>query len=93
MNQKTTVAIYDDIPVPPRKHRSGSKCPFGELEVGQSIFFSLKEGEETSKAISRLAGSASRYRRSQEIDTVKYVVRAAKHPETGADVVGVWRTA
>lgn len=90
--------IFDGIPVPPRKHRSGSKLPFDALNVGQSIYFEPKldadgKPEAVEKTANRLMGSVARFRRAQPIDTMKFAVRIDKHPETGETVVGVWRTA
>jgi hypothetical protein len=83
--------IYDGIPVPPRKTRT-SKLQYGDLAVGQSVYFLPKEGEAVEKTASRVMGSVARFRRSSPIDTIKFAVRIDNHPDTGTPAVGVWRT-
>lgn len=85
--------IFNDIPVPPRKVRTSKVQDFDQLEVGQSIYFEPKADEPAEKAAGRISGSVARFRRAQPIDTLKFAVRVCPHPETGAQVVGVWRTA
>lgn len=93
-----TPKIYVGIPVPPRKVRSGNKNSFDQLAVGASIYFDPKLDttglpEDIEKTASRIMGSVARFRRSQGSETLKFAVRVCAHPDTGEQVVGVWRTA
>lgn len=85
--------IFDNVPVPPRANSGKTKYPFADLGVGQSLFIEIGEGEDHTKALNRVAGNVSRYRRTLLVDTVKFSVRLAPHPESGDQTVGVWRTA
>lgn len=84
--------LFDGIEVPKRAARGpSSKFPFAGMNVGQAFFVVPSAEESLDKAVKRLSGSATRARKSIG-DERKFVVRAAQHPSTLEQCVGVWRT-
>ena len=89
--------IFDNIPAPqPNRAGRPNGVDFGILGTGQCVFFPITEGEDTTKAVDRVKGQVSRWRRADDARKgYKFTVSLAAIPEDplGAQGVGVWRTA
>lgn len=84
--------LFDGIELPKRGARGpSSKYPFSSMSVNQAFFVTPNADESVEKAVKRMAGSAARARKALGGDR-KFAVRAAQHPSTLEQCVGVWRT-
>lgn len=87
-----TYEIYSDIAIPAAKAKVGAvaKYPLATLEVNQSFFVEIKEGDDAEKTASRMLSATTNFRKKFPLRG--YVIAATNHPATGIEVVGVWRT-
>ena len=86
---KLGIEIEDDIPVPPRSDRRAveRKYPLSDLEVGQSFFLPLEEGDDLKRMANRLSQARQSYQKRNE------GVRFTQRMWEKDDVVGIriWR--
>jgi hypothetical protein len=85
--------LFDNIPAPEaRTAGRDAKYPLATMAVGQSFYVPVDEAGE-KKVTLRMKSSVARWRKTTGNTGHTFLVDAALHPETGAEVVGVWRTA
>ena len=86
---KLGIEIEDDIPVPPGSDRRAveRKYPLSDLEVGQSFFLPLEEGDDLKRMANRLSQARQGYQKRNE------GVRFTQRMWEKDDVVGIriWR--
>lgn len=87
-----TYEIYSDIAIPASKAKVGAvaKYPLATLEVNQSFFVEIKEGDDAEKTVSRMLSATTNFRKKFPLRA--YHMAATNHPATGLAVVAVWRT-
>lgn len=83
------IEIEDDIPVPPGSDRRSveRKYPLSDLEVGQSFFLPLEEGDDLKRMANRLSQARQGYQKRNE--GVRFTQRMwEKDGEVG---IRIWR--
>lgn len=92
--------IFDNIPAP--QSRSGGRpaeFDLSPLNVGQVAFIPIAEGTDAKKALDRVKGQVTRWRKSPNHKDAranhKFTVALGVPPDDamGTQHVGVWRTA
>ena len=78
-----------DIGIPfPEDTRSGARYPFAKMNVGDSIFIPLKEGDNANRLKNRLSQASRTFGKKQEPEQ-KFILRYRLENETSG--VRIWR--
>ena len=80
--------IDKGVPLPDDMRGGGTIYPFDQLEVGDSIFIPLKEGDNGQRLKNRLAQSTRTYGKKQDPEQ-HYIIRYRLENELSG--VRIWR--
>tara|TARA_R100000742_G_C4210112_1_gene36735 strand:- start:2 stop:313 length:312 start_codon:yes stop_codon:yes gene_type:complete len=81
--------IDKDIPLPPDMRSRVSKYPWGMMEVGDSLFLPIEEGDDGKRMKNRIAQSCRNFGKKQEPEW-KYTLRYRLENEVSG--VRIWRS-
>ena len=84
---ETGIMVDSNVPFP-EDTRSSTKYPFGKMEIGDSIFIILKEGDSGERLKNRLA-QASRTFGKKQTPEQKFILRYRLENEISG--VHIWR--
>ena len=87
IDEETGIKIDVGVPLP-LDVRTGSRYPFDKMEVNDSIFVALIEGDTGRLSINRLAQAARTYGNKQE-PKQHFILRIRSENETSG--VRIWR--
>lgn len=90
-----TFELRSDVPAPAvRRYGPRANYPFAQMQVGH-VFFVPCTDAETEKVIDRLKGASARWRKQNNVPSVRFQVAATTMPDDpmATRAVGVWRVA
>ncbi|MGS1015431.1 DUF7303 family protein [Allosphingosinicella humi] len=95
LTQKETYRMYQiftDVPVPPFNSKVGGpiKYPFHIMEIGNSFFIPIEEGETAEGVSARAYVAISGYRKRTGDRAKRFTVRRDRRDHNR---IGVWRVA